>query len=214
MAPHRAMVVMDIGDVLVRTVPKAHHRALAALAGRREDEVAGGIDAVAVAFERGELSEDDMVAAVRTGLGWAGLPAGEVERAWNEVIGAVDPVVAGPAARLAAAGRLVLASNTNPFHWRLIQVRLAAAGVDCPAYLSYEIGAMKPAPAFYTALAGGGRPVPAGSVFVDDKAENVAAAHDAGLTGWVHTDPAETAERLGALLSQARRPGAHGAAPR
>jgi FMN phosphatase YigB (HAD superfamily) len=204
MSARGEIVVMDIGDVLIRTVPKAHHRALAGLVGRGADEVAAGIDGVAVAFESGELSEDEVVAAVRTGLGWAGLPAEDVERAWNEVIGAVDPIVAEVAARLAAAGRLVLASNTNPFHWRLIRTRLAEAGIDCPAHLSYEIGAMKPADAFYAAVLAGDPPVAPGSVFVDDRADNVTAANAHGLTGWLHQDPTATAEHLSAQLAPRR----------
>jgi FMN phosphatase YigB (HAD superfamily) len=184
--------------VLVGTAA-AHYPALAALVGLDAGEVAARIEGAGIpaAFDTGGLGADDFVAAVRRALEAPALRHEDVERAWDEVIREVDPVVAGLAATFASAGRLVLASNTDPFHWRAIRPRLAEVGVDCPAYLSFEIGAKKPAAAFFAAVAAD---VPAGSWFVDDSADNVAAAVEHGLSGWVHRDPTETAARLASLL--------------
>jgi FMN phosphatase YigB (HAD superfamily) len=193
---------MDVGDVLVRTVPMAHYRALAervcapwrAVAAIVEES--GAVDA----FETGRLSGEEFADKLARHLGHPDLRRRDLENAWCEVIGPTDPLVAEAAAALAAAGRLVLASNTNPFHWRIIRVRLADVGIACPAYLSFEVGAAKPGQAFFAALTADSSPVAAGSIYIDDRAENVAAAAHHGLTGWQHQDSAQTAGLLASLL--------------
>jgi glucose-1-phosphatase len=196
------VVVMDIGEVLVRTVPAGHVTALAELVGSTPAEVEARVDAAGLpaAFDVGELGEDDFVAAVRRVLERPGLSRDGVERAWGALIGPVDPVLASVAARFAAAGRLVLASNTDPFHWRVIRKLLAGAGIECPAHLSFRVGAKKPDAAFYTAVSTGPPPIAAGSWFIDDRPDNVAAASSHGLRGWLHRDPAATAAHLAGLL--------------
>lgn len=142
------LVVMDIGDVLIRTVPTAHYRELARRTGMAWEQVADTIESsgIVAAFERGQLTAAGFANAVRRLLSRPGLRTKEVEEAWNVVVAEPDPVLAPVAACLAAAGRLLLASNTNPFHWRLVRGRLAGVGINAPACLSFEIGCTKPDP--------------------------------------------------------------------
>lgn len=194
------LVVMDVGDVLIRTVPMAHHRQLARHTGLPCQQVADRIEnsGIVTSFETGQLTATGFVDTLRRLLPRPGLTAAAVEHAWNAVIADPDLILAPIAAELAAEKRLVLASNTNPFHWRLVHARLAGVGIRAPALLSFEIGAAKPDPRFFAAL----QSVPRGDhpvVYVDDLPENVAAARRCGLTGWVHRDARETSAYLGQL---------------
>lgn len=179
---------MDIGDVLIRTVPMAHYRELARRAGLAWEDVADRIESsgVVAAFERGERTALAFVESVRKLLAQPGLPASEIERAWNTVVAEPDPVLVPLAARLAAQRRLLLASNTNPLHWRLVRTRLAGVGIDVPAHLSFEIGYAKPDLRFFTALCAAAPQADGVAVYVDDRPENVEAARRRGLAGWVH----------------------------
>ncbi|MGH3621086.1 MAG: hypothetical protein ACRDQ5_04755 [Sciscionella sp.] len=192
------LVVMDIGDVLIRTVPMAHHRELARRSQLPSEHVVDRIEnsGIVGAFERGELADADFVDAVRRLLAHPGLLANDVERAWNAVIADPDPVLVPVAARLAAQGRLLLASNTNPFHWRLVRARLAGVGVNAPAYLSFATGYAKPDLRFFTGLRTAAPQADGPVIYVDDRPENVQAACRRGFTGWIHRDSTATAVYL------------------
>lgn len=196
------VVVLDVGDVLVRTVPAAQYRALAARAGCDHERVSRLVDGAGIvpAFERGEMSSAGFAAAVSRVLHCPQLGVLDVRESWNAVIGEVDPLLARPARQLAMAGRLVLASNTNPYHWEVARRRLAAAGLSVPACLSFEIGRLKPDPSFFETLVTFDPRLRAGAVFVDDREEHVAAAICRGWTGRLHREPGQTAAYLDALV--------------
>lgn len=193
---------MDVGDVLIRTVPMAHYRALGRHAGLGWERVAELLkgSGVVTAFETGRLAAAEFTHAVREMLAYPSLPDADVREAWNTVVAEVDPAVAPAAARLAAAGRLLLASNTNPFHWQVVRHRLARAGIVAPACLSFEIGCAKPDLAFFVTLTSAHPDARSHAVYVDDRAANVEAAVRCGMAGLVHSDPTHTAERLGGSL--------------
>lgn len=198
------LVVMDIGDVLVRTVPMAQYRALAAMTGLHWAAIREAIEARGVisGFETGRLSGREFTRAVRRTLGYPRLADAEIRNAWNAVIGAADPMIAEPATRLAACGCLLLASNTNPYHWRQAKARLASVGVTAPALLSFKIGVAKPDPRFFAALTSQYPVARNGAVYIDDQVANVAAVTAHGLTGWLHHDRSATAAYLTALATR------------
>jgi len=193
---------MDVGDVLVHTVPMAHYRALARYTGTPWERVAEIIEGTHIvsSFETGHMTPADFTDAVRALLSRPALRDQDVRRAWNAVVSDVDPVMTRVACRFAAPGRVLLASNTNPFHWQAVSARLAAAGVVAPACLSFEIGCAKPGRDFFAALAAS-YPQATRAVYIDDRADNVTAAVRYGLTGLLHRDPADTAGRLSDLLT-------------
>jgi FMN phosphatase YigB (HAD superfamily) len=203
-------VISDIGDVLIRTVPHAHHRWLARRTGRSWPEVAGQIEASGAepAFERGEVSPAEFAELVRRAVGHPGLTGEDVGTAWAQVIAGPEPATVAAARGLARAGRLVLASNTNAWHWPKVRQILFAAGLRAPAWLSFRVGRVKPDPEFFAGLLAGldaNRVDRTGTcVFIDDRPDNVGAANAAGLSGRLHRDAADTAAYLGELL---RRPG-------
>jgi glucose-1-phosphatase len=195
------VVVMDIGDVLIRTIPMAQYRKLAQCTRIPWEHIAERIEGSGsvTAFERGEITSADFVDALRRLLSYPGLSAIDVESAWNAIVAGPDPILAPLAASFATQGRLRLASNTNPFHWRVVRTTLASVGIYAPACLSFEVGYTKPDPRFLAALCATVRLADGPVVYVDDRLDNVNAACRRGLTGWVHRDSAVTAAYLRAL---------------
>jgi FMN phosphatase YigB (HAD superfamily) len=195
-------VIMDVGDVLVHTVPMAHYRQLACHVGQDWRAVAAAIEASGIVsrFETGQLTEATFAEALRAALGCPWLADDDVQRAWQAVIGPADSAVGAVAADLARAGQLMLASNTNPFHWSVVQSRLAELGISSPAFLSFEIGSAKPAQAFFDSLIRAGLRGAREAVFVDDRMDNVAAARRCGWAGWLHRDAKETVRHLAHLV--------------
>jgi HAD superfamily hydrolase (TIGR01509 family) len=196
------LVIMDVGDVLIRTTPMAHYRQLARRLAWDWAAVATAVEESGIVerFETGQMSESVFVDAIRASLACPWLAHDEVEEAWQAVIGAADPSVAAVATDLARSGRLMLASNTNPFHWRVIGPRLERLGISCPVFLSFQIHSVKPAAEFFDCLLAAGVRPSSDVVFVDDRLDNVNAARHRGWTGWLHTDPKQTARRLAHLV--------------
>lgn len=85
--------------------------------------------------------------------------------------------------RLAASHRVLLFSNTNAEHWREV-VRLSDGTLGrYEAYLSHEIGDMKPRTSAFRLVASRAGIEPQRSLFIDDLAENVTAARALGFHG-------------------------------
>jgi FMN phosphatase YigB (HAD superfamily) len=193
------MLVADVGDVIVRTRTGEQYRELA----RRTGHDAGGLAQLLTAsglpaqLEHGTIGEVEFAHELGQLLGRPGLSMSDVWECWAAEIAGIDPVVAPAMAKWAQAGRLVLASNTNVLHWSVVSQLLDEAGIKAPAYLSFELGLTKPDPRFFARIE-----VDGVAVYVDDRAENVAAAQDAGMTGWLHSDSTATADHLIALLDQ------------
>jgi FMN phosphatase YigB (HAD superfamily) len=95
----------------------------------------------------------------------------------------IDGAMLALVERLAAAQRVLLFSNTNLEHWQHLVVMTAGALARFEAYLSHEIGQMKPSLAAFRDVAARAGITPARSLFIDDMAENVAAARRAGFKG-------------------------------
>jgi FMN phosphatase YigB (HAD superfamily) len=195
------VIIMDVGDVLIRTFPGAHYRALAQDAGADWRDVGRVIEesGLPAEFEAGRLGAAEFAAALRAALGSPALPDHRLERAWRQIIGEADPQLAPLAAALAADDRLLLASNTNVWHWPTVCRRLAAAGIRAPACLSFEAGFVKPDPGFFRVLTRRYLGASRCMAYIDDRADNVAAAAELGLRGWQHLTPARTAAQLAGL---------------
>jgi FMN phosphatase YigB (HAD superfamily) len=87
--------------------------------------------------------------------------------------------------QLAARHRVLLFSNTNAEHWREV-LRLSGGVLGrYESYLSHEIGDMKPRASAFRLVAARAGIAPRRALFVDDLAENVAAARALGFAGHV-----------------------------
>ena len=82
---------------------------------------------------------------------------------------------------LALKNRILLFSNTNSEHWEHIQTLTNGLLNRFEAYLSYEIGCVKPSLESFQLVARTAKINPARSLFVDDLVQNVRAAREAGF---------------------------------
>jgi putative hydrolase of the HAD superfamily len=98
----------------------------------------------------------------------------------------------------AAQYRLGILSNTCPAHWQYLtsgRYRIVPEFFEFTA-LSFEIGAMKPAPEIYRAAAERAGVAPAEVFFMDDREENVIGARQAGLDAVQFSTPQALAAEL------------------
>jgi 2-haloacid dehalogenase len=100
----------------------------------------------------------------------------EARRAWAGVV-AWRPGATALLATCAAAVTTHVWSNTDPIHWSVLGP--AIDGVVHRAPTSFRVGAAKPDPAFFLAALGDIEPT--GVLFLDDRADNVAAACALGI---------------------------------
>jgi FMN phosphatase YigB (HAD superfamily) len=188
-----AALVFDLGGVIVPHDNDLLYRRLAA--GCRPGAEIAAVAALArdSRYERGELSIAHLHERLSREAGYAPAWEGFVAD-WCCHLG-LDTAMLDYVERLAAQRRVLLFSNTNREHWEHL-VRLTEGRLGrFEAYLSHEIGDAKPSLASFRLVAARAGIDPARSLFVDDKAENVAAARRAGFNAEIFTGQ-EALERL------------------
>ena len=115
------------------------------------------------------------------------------KRDWNGFLAdwsshfAVDESMLALLAMLARHNRVLLFSNTNREHWDYVTKLADGALGRYDAYLSHEIGDMKPRASAFQLVASRAGIAPERALFVDDLAENVAAARALGFHGHIFT---------------------------
>ncbi len=140
------------------------------------------------AFGTGEASIEDLHQALVAALGYAG--DWETFRAdWCCHL-ELDPSMLAFVEALAATNRVMLFSNTNAVHWEFLVAASAGRLAKLEAYLSHEIGALKPDVESYLLVARAAGIEPARSIFFDDRLDNVEAARLAGFQSEVFTSEA------------------------
>lgn len=88
---------------------------------------------------------------------------------------------------LVGCNRVVLLSNTNRVHWQHLLTNYPILRIPHARYASHELGAAKPDPACYRRVLKRERYHARDAVFVDDKAENTAAAERLGMAAITYT---------------------------
>ena len=159
-----------------------------------------GATRLGVEFESGRLTAEEFARQV-TELAGLEMSFEEFEVHWPDIFTLNEPV-----ARLAAALKqrryiLLLGSNTNVLHARFYRRRFEEALAPFDHFVfSYEIGELKPAPAFFIACVDRVGAPPGSCIFIDDALANVEGARAAGLQAVHYRDtPSLIAElrRLG-----------------
>ena len=191
-------VILDLGDVVCRFDPDSRLHALARLTGRSAVQIhqaiwGSGLDQRA---ERGEIDAAGLPALLRAALD-VDIDTPALRAAWSlafapneEVLAVIDRLVV-PAALFTNNGPMVSCCLDH----ELASVRARFAHV----LLSWELGAVKPEPAAYEAVALRLGVDAADLFFVDDSPANVAAAHALGWHAEVFTDVASLERQLAAL---------------
>ncbi|MBK1616284.1 hypothetical protein CKO44_22785 [Rubrivivax gelatinosus] len=180
--PPKALL-FDVGNVLIDVDFSRVLAAWAPFSALPPDELARrfGADEPYRRHERGELDSPAYFAYVAQTLQLAATPS-QVEAGWNTIFGA--EIVATRRLLQQAARRLPchLFSNTNASHalnWHRMFPELVGSVEHI--FLSHEIGLRKPEPAAFAYVCDALGLPPAGVLFFDDLAENVAAARESGL---------------------------------
>ena len=138
---------------------------------------------------------------------WRSLRIGAIEEAafWSAELGAAYRGTLGLRRdriellrRLRGAGVEITIASNFARAWLPTVQALMPDGLVARWVISGEVGAAKPDLAFWTALA-----APAGTLMVDDKAGNVAAARAAGLRGVLAAPGCDLAEQVTRALAGA-----------
>jgi 2-haloacid dehalogenase len=98
--------------------------------------------------------------------------------------------------RIAPHHGVYLLSNIGHLHWEHLVDRHGIAGVGHGALTSFHAGVMKPDTAIYAQAEQKFALVPAMTVFVDDRPENIEAARARGWHGIVHRNFNDTRQAL------------------
>lgn len=104
-----------------------------------------------------------------------------------------------------AGPRVVFASNVEAPVWRALCRRYDLGSLVEGAALSFRLGVLKPSPSFFRSALRIARSDPAEALYLDDLAENVAAASALGIRSRVVRSPSETVRILRGLGAGARR---------
>jgi HAD superfamily hydrolase (TIGR01509 family) len=189
-----ANVVFDIGWVFVRFNYRPLFEFLSARGAAAPDlhtllERAGLAE-----HESGRLHGDGLLERLAA-LGEAPAARAELHALWVGMFELDAPMV-DLAHRLSERYRVYLLSNIGDLHWAHLSREYRFHAIGHGALLSYLAGIMKPHAGIYAQAETRFALSPAATVFVDDRADNIAAARARGWQGIVHVDYAGTRRAL------------------
>ena len=192
-------VVFDIGWVLVRLNYRPLLGFLAAHGAAVSDR-AGVMERIRLEdHETGQLPGHGLLerlAALTDARAHVSLDA--IRAHWLDMF-ALEPAMVALAHRLSERYRVFLLSNIGDLHWVHLSREYRLHAIGHGALPSYLAGVMKPDPGIYTAAERRFALEPGVTVFVDDRADNIAVARARGWHGIVHADYPGTLAALRAL---------------
>jgi putative hydrolase of the HAD superfamily len=194
-------LLFDLGRVVIDT---DFNKTLACWAGHAGCEPAHLVgrfsrDEIYQRHERGEISDAEFFAGLRTSLGIE-LSDAQFLEGWNAIFAGEMPGIAALLARAAKRVPLYAFSNTNSAHVEHFSQAFAGVlGHFRKIFLSSAIGLRKPDAAAYDHVVKA-IGIPAERiVFFDDLAENIEGARARGLTAVHVTSPDDVAHALATL---------------
>ena len=196
-------LILDIGNVLIRTDYSRAYRELAKGSDLDPEEIGSQIwgSGLYQRFESGGLTEEDFVTSVLKVLG---LEIGH-ERfvgIWRSIFDA-EPIITASQLRSFAKGRrLVALSDNNPIHWPYVRDRFSVLQEFDSYVISFEVGSVKPDAAIYRAALKSAKCEAGSCLFVDDVLTNVEGARKEGIRSIQFTSPSETIEEIVRALEQ------------
>lgn len=175
-------VIFDLGGVLVHLDWDKVCGRLQELSGLAVDKVRHEVinGPIVRSVMQGLLNPRAYQEALCDKLG-IGLPYNEFVDIWNGLLSANEAIVP-VVVQLKLGNRLVLASNTDPIHFAHADESFIVLRQFDHHFLSYEMGLLKPDPAFFHHVLLTLDSPAADCIFIDDRAENVEAARGIGIT--------------------------------
>ncbi len=185
------VVLFDLGNVLVQLRPERFWTSLGGSNLSRSAEFGENVRAMGRRYESGAMTTEEFWVEMMRHVG-SGYTIAAVEKAFCDVLPepmpGMDDVVRATSAKTSTA----LVSNTSPIHFQHCLRTVPSLRHLQRFYVSYQMRALKPDPAFYRTVIEGEQCDPEAMVFIDDLAENVEGARRAGMRGIVF----EGADRL------------------
>lgn len=178
-------LLLDLGNVLVEIDFDRVVGHWAAAANRDPAELGARFshDEPYRRHERAQMGTPQYFASLRESLG-VDLSDAVLEEGWNAVFVREIPEVTSLLPRLARRVPLYVFSNTNHAHHRYFTRRYAEALAPFErVFVSHELGARKPEPDAFRAVANTIGVPPARILFFDDLPENIEGARRAGMPG-------------------------------
>jgi HAD superfamily hydrolase (TIGR01509 family) len=199
MTPARVIrnIVFDIGWVLVRL---NYRPLLGLLTARGADPCDRDAVMARIGLEDHETGRLPGHGLLQRLQGLARLPVSleEMREKWLDMF-ELEPAMVDLAHRLSEHYRVFLLSNIGDLHWMHLSREYRLQTIGHGALPSYVAGVMKPHARIYAEAERRFALEPGATVFIDDRADNVAAALACGWQGIVHTDHARSLAALRAL---------------
>ncbi len=187
-------LLFDLGGVILNIDSSRTDKAFARLVGADSlDKVRRARqDPIFQQYERGEISSAEFRVAVSQLLGLA-VSDDRFDAAWNELLLNIPTARIQLLAALRKRYRVLLFSNTNEIHHQAIDsyvqkefgVRDLSSLFEV-AHYSYLEGVRKPDVSAYKKVLEKSSLVPSETLFIDDSAENIRGAEQAGLAVYHH----------------------------
>jgi glucose-1-phosphatase len=175
-------IIFDLGRVIVPFDFKRGYARMEALCGIPAAEIPGRIAPTGLVrrFESGQIEPRDFVAQLSGNLN-LNVSYEDFCEIWSSIFLPETLVPEDLLRELRRNYRLILLSNTNAIHFEMIRARYPLLRHFHAFVLSYEVGAMKPAPAIYQKAIAEAQCRPEECFFTDDIAEYVEAAREQGI---------------------------------
>jgi len=191
-------IVFDVGWVLVRL----NYRPLLGLLQAHGAQLADR-DAVMRGIrledhETGRLSGEGLLERLRALTRTQSASLEELRTKWLDMF-EPDPAMIELAHRLSEDYRVFLLSNIGDLHWSHLAREYRLHAIGHGALPSYVAGVMKPHPAIYAEAERRFALEPSATVFIDDRADNIATARTRGWQGITHQGYPDTLARLQSL---------------
>ena len=203
MPGYRALI-FDLGGVILPLDYERGYAAIAPACGLPVEEIPRRIAATGLIepFETGRIGGREFARRIGEALGLK-LTYEEFCKVWSAIFPPETLIREELFAELAGLYRLLLLSNTNEIHFEYIRKNYGFVRYFDDFVVSYEVGAMKPAPEIYRAAIRAAGCAPQECFFTDDVPENVEAARRHGIDAAVFTSEQRLRgelERRGILL--------------
>lgn len=173
-------VLFDLGNVLVRLQPEMMAKALGADAPAEVARYENDIHALVRRYERGELMTDEALDQMAD-LFQRRFTLDAIRQSFIAIIGKPIEGMDDLIRRTAKSAHVALVSNTNDLHYEYCRKAVPAMKLLPHHYVSFQIGAIKPEPAFYDYLLNDLECEPGEVLFIDDLKTNVTEAEKFGF---------------------------------
>ncbi|MEN6533926.1 MAG: HAD family phosphatase [Bryobacteraceae bacterium] len=175
-------IFFDLGQVLIQFDFQRGYRAISGECNLPPETIRAKLRETGLVgpFEEGRVAPRDFFQAVSEALGLR-VSYERFCELWSTIFFPETLIPESLIASLHKRYRLLLLSNTNIIHFEMIQATYPIMKHFDGSVLSYEVGAMKPAPEIYQEAIRRSGCAASGIFFTDDIAANVEGAREQGI---------------------------------